>query len=185
MPDYLQHGDRHRPGGSDPIPGLAANLPWGFIKNTNLSITSSTSLTTIDMTVGNTGVTGGTSGDSDIALESVGGFGGIVIHTSGLYLVSYSINLGVGSAPAANSVGRFSSQTGISSNVVSGSNITPWLAIPGLGVYGASMGLTTLCNVTTSLGVGLQVGQNSGVSAAGSGTISVIKISSVTSNGFT
>ena len=60
MRDYLQHGDRHRPGGSDPIPGLtsggggaviAANganfsgqtVPHGTTKNCSFSNTATTS----------------------------------------------------------------------------------------------------------------------------------------------
>ena len=35
MRDYLQHGRRHAPGGTDPIPGLGAGISWAYISGSN------------------------------------------------------------------------------------------------------------------------------------------------------
>lgn len=52
MPDYLQHGRRHSPGGSDPIPGIGG-ISWAYISQSGTTSCAATSTTTLSATAAN------------------------------------------------------------------------------------------------------------------------------------
>lgn len=102
MADYLQHGRRHLPGGTDPV---LFNLPWGFVQAQNLTLASSGDYTLVDFDLTSLGRVGGTSGDGVISIGDVGAsMKGLRLEEPGMYVVAFGVDGSVASgSPAADS----------------------------------------------------------------------------------
>lgn len=98
--EYLQHGRRHSPTGSDPIPGLptGGGISWAYISQTGTSSCAGTSTTSLGATAGNFY----TNDSSMYQAAANTGHEGIKILQVGHYFIS--CNVSPSTAPAAGSL---------------------------------------------------------------------------------
>jgi hypothetical protein len=168
----------------------SANLPWGFLEATFVSIASGTSLTNVDFTLTNLNNSGGTSGDSDITIGDVGGRTGLILSTVGTYLVFYALTANIIGAGAAGSIAEFTSPTGLSGDALAGGVIAPFYVPLGQSNGTAQPAVATWENLNGTVdpvprSISMQAGQNSGATATCRCSIAAVKISAKANPAFT
>ncbi len=97
MRPYLQHGRRHAPTGTDPIPGLGPS-PWAYIPgdaNGFVNITAGQSkILTMDMTAGDWYTNAPSTFTSATHVASGSTYTGIAVEEAGHYLIKAQLELG-------------------------------------------------------------------------------------------
>jgi hypothetical protein len=177
MPEKpVMHGRDHRPGGTDPIPGLTASgVQWADIIYNNTTFADTGSFTT---TIPFLSSTFETSDSSVFAYGTNLGKGGIQVNTAGAYLVIGSAQ-GDCAAPAAGSILQVAVDLTLANDVIT-SPIGQFFATGG-GDHNAYATWARLTHIGTSSDpvgevVQLDVGQNSGGTASISCNLTILQL---------
>ena len=184
MPEKpVLHGRDHRPGGTDPIPGLASTA-WCFAENLFPAALADSTLTTVPLPnvyPSDTTVFGSTTGS--------GGQNTVEILADGLYVAYALIAMNTSGAPAAGSAGQIGSLAG-SATQIGGHDISQFTVSPMTGAKGAHPGMVAMFNIDPAstpapVTLNMTAQQNSGLSITSwTATLLVVRVNESGSGNF-